>query len=131
LAISIAISEGGNRIPGFIEWIYCRFKAMKRIWKGGESDMARKLKTRTKSASTRKKPAAKRTTARAKKAPATCCTKSTPKEAPRFRLSPEHYGRLVREQAYYLWERRGRTHGRHSGDWHEAERIVRTRLSNN
>lgn len=92
-------------------------------------DMAKKPKTSTKSVSTRKKSSVKRTLTRAKKAPAVCCEASKPQQKPQVRLSPEHYSRLVRDQAYDLWERKGRKHGRNSGDWYEAERIVRSRLS--
>ena len=91
--------------------------------------MARKPRTRTKSASTSKKATVKRTSSKAKTAQAVCCETAKPQEKRQVRLSPEHYNRLVREQAYYLWERRGRKHGCNVGNWHEAERIVQSRLS--
>ncbi|MDP8246501.1 MAG: DUF2934 domain-containing protein [Candidatus Tritonobacter lacicola] len=92
---------------------------------------AKTTTARTRKTLTRVKSSAKRALKKAAPATQVCVAERKLQETPRFRLSPEHYRRVVQENAYYLWERRGRTHGRHFGDWVHAERIVKSRISNN
>jgi hypothetical protein len=45
------------------------------------------------------------------------------------KISPAEFFALIEKTAYELYEKRGYSHGADQGDWYEAEKIVKARLS--